>query len=148
MSFPPHPLEIKPFVKYLNCLAIKQGFEDLQIFDSYILGIKGKKIFLDNPNVLFHLVLWFSEDKTFLAVHNLTITFDIGSDKSLTEPNIKILHGLDFLEHYAKKVATGKDISTTGSSVWVIQSAHELELFLEAYDNLAELAGCIPIFTR
>lgn len=136
----------RPFARYIHWIFTNGSVDvkELQIFNNNMFGFKEIRHISTARQFQFHLVLWISNDHTYFVVHHFQI--ELISDKPVLRP--KVLSGAEFLSHFGFRTAIGEDLNSENQFVWIIKSAYELRQMLEEYDNLAEIAGAIPIFTR
>jgi hypothetical protein len=62
---------------------------------------------------------------------------------------LSIMSGIQLLTHYGKLPADEQiHLKRPDETVWKIYNARDLESLFEAYDRVAEIFGCIAIFTH
>lgn len=106
-------------------------------------------------HVMVNLWLSFSNVTEDWYVYRFSVEY-YDNEKKIPSP-FKILDGQDVLTHFAKRVVEvstnfewpnrSLDMIHPSSVLWRIHSPANLEALLREYINLAEIKGCIPVFS-
>lgn len=102
---------------------------------SGMIALVGGKL-LNTGVVNLSVVLWVTK-ATKWYVGLLSIKMEKGE--------LKIYSGERFLAYYGKENGSR---CITDETAWVIHNARDAESLFESYDRVAQIFGCVPIFTK